>query len=220
MTRPAPLLLLAATLLPLPGCCSLSRFFCGPDKSPWISIDFSSPRKAVMTLLEAIRRDEPQVVYECLSTDFRKQHGLDGLTVNLVWQKLREENPGLHMLGYATVPEPTGHGDDHASVTLEIEGRRVDVDLVRQCYWEMRYRRTAAMLGQEHDGPEGEGGEPIRSFVGFARIETLGDTERSRIVLQPLTFYHDGIETVPLEALEHVALTQRWKVAELRVQAP
>ncbi|MEO6595824.1 MAG: hypothetical protein ABIP94_13820 [Planctomycetota bacterium] len=173
-----------------------------------------------MTLLEAIRRDEPEVVYLCLSPDYRSRLGVDGQTVQLVWQRIREENPGLHVVGYATVPEPTMHGTDHATVTLDVEGNLVDIEVVRQLYWELRYRRTAAMMGQEQDGPPGEVGEPISSFVGFARIETVGKTERSRVLVNPLTFYHDGIDAVPLEALEHIALTQRWKVADLRLRAP
>lgn len=56
-----------ALLLPLSGCCSLSRLFCGPDKSPWVPIDYSTPEATVRVLLEAIRRDEPSVVYESLA---------------------------------------------------------------------------------------------------------------------------------------------------------
>jgi len=220
MTRLAPLSLVAAALLPLGSCCSLSRFFCGPDRTPWVSVEFDSPAKAVKTLLEAIRRDEPEVVYLCLSTDYRRRLGLDAATVQLAWQRIREANPGLHVVGYAEVPAPKLHGPEHASMSLDVEGRQVDIHLVRQSYWELRYQRTAAMMGQESDGPPGEGGEPIGSFAGFARIETMGDAERSRISIGPLTFYHDGITAVPLDALDHVALTRRWKVADLQVRAP
>ena len=43
-----PALVLCA-LLPTGGCCSFARFFCGPDKTPWVSVDFDAPGMMLYT---------------------------------------------------------------------------------------------------------------------------------------------------------------------------
>ena len=209
--RTKTLLLLAATSCSLPGCCSLSRLFCGPDRSPWVSQRFDTPQRAAQTLFEAIRRDEPEVVYLCLGEGYRRRQGLDSLTAQLAWARLREQNPGLHVAGYAEVPAARMQGPDRATLTVEVSGNRIELDLERQAYWEVRYRRP--------DGTPGEEGAAIPSFLGRARLQRIedGDEDRSRLTLEPLVFHHDGIAHVDLDAVEHAALTRRWRIADLRV---
>jgi len=67
---------LCALSVTLTGCCSISRAFCGPDTSAWISVDLSTPELAARTLLEALRRDEPEVVYDALSDELREELGV------------------------------------------------------------------------------------------------------------------------------------------------
>lgn len=212
--RPLPLLLLCSSMLPLQGCCSLARLFCGPDRSPWISVRYDTPERAVATLLEAIRRDEPQIVYLSLADEYRKRLGLDAAIAQLAWAKLREENPGLHVVGYAEVPPPTRLADNGATFELQIEGTRVDVEVVRESLWEIRYRRP--------DGSLGEQGNVIASWNPYAKVETLDDPDRDLSVLTvvPMRFEHEGVDAIGLEAIEHAALTRRWKVARIVVQQP
>ncbi len=212
--RRLPLLLLCSSLLPLAGCCSMARFFCGPDRSPWISVNFDTPEAAVATLLEAIRRDEPQIVYLSLAHEYRKRLGLDALLAQLAWVKLRQENPGLHVVGYAEVPPPTRLTDDGASFELTIEGTRVDVDVVRESLWEIRYRRP--------DGSLYEPGAVITSWVPYAKVDAIKDSDpdQSVLTIAPLRFAHEGVDSIPLEAIEHAALTRRWRVARIAVRQP
>ena len=210
--RPS-LLLLVPLLLSLSGCCSLARFFCGPDKTPWISQRFDTPQRTVQTLFEAVRRDEPEAVYLCLGEGYRRQLGLDSLTLQLAWERIREQNPGLHVAGYTDVPpgEPLAPGDpDRARVTVDVAGTLVDIDLERQAYWELRYRRDS--------GTPGDQGAAIKSFSSHARIETApgGRKETSRLEFEPMEFRHQGIDAVPLEAIEYAALTRRWKITDIR----
>jgi len=212
---PSRLALSVLLLLPLSGCCTLARFFCGPDTTPWVSVRFETPRLAVSTLLEALRRDDPEIVYLSFSVDYRKRVGMDMSTVVYVWPRVREENPGLHVAGYAEVPEPTLLDADHARVTIDVAGHQVEIKLVRECWREVRYAR-----------PNGTPGEPllppVPSFDGLARIEAIGDLDhdRSRLVLQPLVFDHEGLRTLTLDDIEHVALTHKWKIDNVRQLEP
>ena len=210
--RPTLLLLLGLSLCPLQGCCSLARLFCGPDRSPWISQRFDSAHQTARTLFEAIRRDDAEVVYLCMSQRFRQRHGLDGLIAQVAWERFREQTPGLHVAGYAEVPAPTLLGPDRATVTVDVEGRRVEVDLEREARWEVRFRLA--------NGTEQEQGAVVPSFAGNARVEAVDDPneDRSRLLLLPIDLYHDNQALLPLEAIEHAALTHQWKVADVRVR--
>ncbi len=206
--------LCAALALPLPGCCSLARLFCGPDRTPWVSVRFDTPEQAVQTLLEAIRRDEPEVVYLSLADEYRRRLGLDNAIAQLAWARLREENPGLHVAGYATVPPPVRLVDDGATFELDVEGNRLVIDVVRQSFWEIRYRRA--------NGTQGDDGAPIASWAPYATLTPVAgtDIETSELHLAPRRFEHEGLETLQLDQLEHVALTRRWKVASIRMPQP
>lgn len=199
--------LAAALVLPAPGCCSLARLFCGPDRTPWVSIDHATPEATVRTLLEALRRDAPEVVYGCLSNAYRDRLHLDQASVTLAWVKLREQNPGLHVAGYAEVPPATRIDADHARIELCIEGQRLEVDVVRQLYWEVRYRRD--------NGTPGASGQPLGSLADRASIVADDTADRSTLTLSPLTFRHDGLEAVPLTAIEFAGIQREWKVDRL-----
>src|SRR5262245_17230718 len=180
-------------LLPLSGCCTLARFFCGPDTTPWVSVRFETPRLAVQTLLEALRRDDPEIVYVSFSQAYQRHYAIDKMTFVTIWPRIREENRGLHVAGYAEVPDPTRIDADHARVTIDVVGRQVEIKLVRECWWELRYVRP--------DGTPGEPGARVPSFSGWAGIEPVEDRDhdRSRLVIQPLVFDHEGLPSVTLD---------------------
>jgi hypothetical protein len=208
MRRSAPLagiawLVLAALLGSLSGCCSLARLFCGPDRTPWIWPDFETPEKTVRTALEALRRDDPEAFYVCLSNGYRDRTGLDMLTTMVVFQ---QQNPGLHLAGYAEVPEATRVSADRAEMVLDVEGHVFDVRLVRDSLWEVRYERPNGTLG--------DFGRPIGSWPGIARVVARDDPERDESVLtiQPLTFGHFGLDEVPLEHITRFTVERRWKI--------
>ena len=207
---PSRLALSVLLLMPLSGCCTLARFFCGPDTTPWVSVRFETPRLAVSTLLEALRRDDPEIVCLSFSQAYMKRLKVDMTTIVVAWPRVREENPGLHVAGYAEVPEPTCRDADHARVTIDVVGHQVEIELVRECWWEVRYTR-----------PNGTPGEPsglVSSFDGWARVEKIEDPNHDCSVLdvRPLAFNHEGVPELTLADIEHVALTHKWKIDNVR----
>ena len=210
--RPWSIPLALALVLPAPGCCSCARLFCGPDRTPWISIDYTTPQAAARTLLEALRRDDPEVVYASMSQACRKRLELDRATLVVAWPKVRAENPGLHVVGYAEVPAPKILGPDQARLELLIEGRRVDLDVVRQRRWEVRYRRTNGTLA-----------DPGGQLASFATQATLSEAETDNgtvvtLGLLPLVF-PVGFHSLALEQIESAGLCSEWKVDRITVHA-
>lgn len=201
--------------LPLGGCCSFARFFCGPDRTPWISVDYASPESTVRTMLEALRRDDPDIVYQSLSDGYRERYRLDLMSVQLFWDRFRDANPGLHVAGYAEVPTAERPAADRAVVRLNIEGHRLEVQLIRQDSWLVRYERPQEP-GRDRF-PPGEDFHRIESFAGFLRVEADGDPEsyRSRVLVAPLRVQHGGVELTP-DAIEAVTLQRQWKIADLQ----
>lgn len=220
MRRPLLVVLSMLPVLPLGGCCTMARFFCGPDTSPWVSQRFDAPEHALRTLLEAIRRDNADVVYLCLAPEYKQRLGLDALAANVAWQRLRDATPGLHLAGYAAIPRPDRIADDGATFTLDVEGRKLQVALVRQAYWQVRFLRP--------DGSIGEQSAAVTSLNTHARVERLpphdpGDEdedERSSIDVLPLEFRHAGVAAVPLDRIEQAGIGREWKVADLKVLEP
>ncbi len=53
--------------LPASGCCSLAQLFCGPDDSEWPQIDFRTPRAGLATFMNAVLKDDCQVIYDSLA---------------------------------------------------------------------------------------------------------------------------------------------------------
>jgi hypothetical protein len=194
-----------AGALPLSGCCALARGLCGPDRTPWIQVDFATPEAATRTFLEALRRDDPEVVYRCLSHECRKRLGIDGLTTQLAWTEVRRQAPYLYVAGYADVPPATRAGADQARVRLDIGGTVVDVALVRQAKWEVRYRRA--------DGALYEPGALLDDVGTVATVAADPADERSTLQLQPLRFRHDGLDAVRLDDVEFAGVVRQWKVA-------
>jgi hypothetical protein len=204
--------LLALALLPLSGCCSLARLFCGPDHSKWVSVSRDTPTHTVETFFEAIRRDAPDVIWGCFAKGFRERHKLDSMTFQVAWQRLLEQNPGLHVVGYAEVPPPTQRTAQNAMFEIDVEGTRIRLDLVCESFWELTYRRDNGTLGGGLDS--------IASWSAVARIAPIegSDPARSRLVIEPLVFEHEGTATVPIETVERAALVRLWRIADLHVQ--
>jgi len=200
---------LAIALVLPSGCCSMARFFCGPDRTAWVSVDYSTPEAAVHTLLEALRRDQPDEVYHCLSQGYRDRLGISS-DVALAWAKVKEQAPGLHVAGYAQVPKATQSDPDHAHLQLDIEGHRLDVDIVRQLKWEVRYRRA--------DGTLADPGQYLTSMTGRATIVADDTAERSTLTLAALRFPHQGQDEVPLDAIEFAGYVREWKIDRLTTQ--
>ena len=132
-----------------------------------------------------------------------------------VIERMIEQNPGLHVAGYASVPAAQRHGPDRASLRLDVEGHAIELQLVRQSKWEVRWRRA--------DGSLAEPGAPVQSLAGFvtSNLDPDDDT-RNRITFAPLSIPaalqpDDSYLPVPLEAIESAGFACTWKVADVRL---
>ncbi|MFY9344053.1 MAG: hypothetical protein WAT39_16305 [Planctomycetota bacterium] len=211
--RPWSSLLAIACLLPAAGCCSLARLFCGPDRSPWISVDYRTPEATVRTLLEALRRDQPEVLYECLSDAYRRKLEIDEITFQLVYPKLREQNPGLHVAGYAEVPAAERLGPDRALVRLQIEGQPFEVTLRRERRQGLRWTRA--------NGTPAEPSRALPTFTGAATIAVDPDADTTQVTLAPFVLPGAPAEPPAPDELEFAGLETKWRVDLLRqLQAP
>lgn len=211
--RHLPLLL---PLLTLSGCCSMARLFCGPDRTEWVPIDYSSPEAAVRTLLEALRRDDAQRVYESLSNGYRERLNLDLATAQLAWPRFTAANPGLHVAGYAAVPPARRTAPDRAVVTLDVEGHTAEVALVRSTVQRVRYRRPPKRDGSERE--RGIWGDIVRDLPAALTI-TSAD-EASTLTLAPVPFPHQGVDELTADQIEAITLEQVWKVDDVRGLEP
>jgi hypothetical protein len=196
-----------ACLLPVlaaPGCCSLARLFCGPDKSEWVQIGFATPEATVKTFLEAIRRDDPSVISLCLGQDYKQRTGLDLMTINVAWEQMKAKVTGIHLAGYASVPPAQPHTGNDATIHLDIEGHPLDIDLHRSAYWEASYLDSR--------GVAQEPGASAPSLDQLAHVQAQGDEESTlQVAPQPLKRSAEDVAT-----LLHFAIGYEWKIADLR----
>ena len=214
--RPLALALICLPALPLGGCCSIARAWCGPDRTPWVSVDFHTPELAARTLLEALRRDEPAVVYDALSDELRAGLGVDGMAIEIAWPKIKAQFPYLHVAGYAAVPDAeVAPGGDAAALTVAVEGQRLRLDLVRQTYWELRYRRPGSDLTPAQR--EARVGRRLDGLADAVRIEldVEAEDDRSSVSLTPQSAAHFGVDEIPVENVEALGVFHQWKVRKL-----
>ncbi|MEQ1633317.1 MAG: hypothetical protein ABL997_13150 [Planctomycetota bacterium] len=215
-TTSARLVLLTVCVLPLGGCCSMARLFCGPDRSAWVPVSYDSPAATLATFLEAVRRDDSAKVYESLAASFKAQHGLDGMVVNAAWERLRNEVTGLHLLGYAEVPnEPVQAQDGGVTYLVATEGVTIRIDLVRQSFWELQYR------GRDGKPRETSAALDFDTLNGLLRVEAAepdpeDDLPQARIALEPRLVMHPGSPSLQLSDVDRLAVGREWKIAEIR----
>lgn len=206
------LTLLAACTLPLSGCCTVARLFCGPDTSEWVSVDYTSPELAVRTFLEALRRDNATVIYEALSQNYRQDLGIDEGMSRLAWPKIREQNPGLHLAGYAEVPEATmAPGNlNLATMELDVEGTKILLRLRRECQWSIRFRRPGNVPASIKHGYTGM---PVADIATVLTVQPVADdAEESNVIIKPLYLPHPRIDEIPASHIDFAGVEQTWRI--------
>lgn len=202
MLRRTRSLLAISLLLVTSGCCSFLGFFCGPDRSPWVSKTYATPKEAIATFLEAIRRDDSRQIYRSLSQDFKDGEGLTGaLEFELAWRQLKQRYGYLHLLGTARVRSGGSAGESFQSFELEFAGRRFQVGLRRQDYISLRYQ----VEGLTEPISEGR---YVESLDQFLRI--LPPTDDGTIV--QLTLTEIQVEGLQASELLLAEIGREWKV--------
>ncbi len=123
------------------GCCGLASYFCGPDRSRWVTQDYREPIAALETFLEAVRREHTRTIAEALSEDARRHYGLTGIVETaLAWERLKAQVPGLHVLGDAAIPPLVREPDGRLRADLDAAGHHVVLWLVEQPFWVVYYQ--------------------------------------------------------------------------------
>ncbi|MEM7198688.1 MAG: hypothetical protein AAF628_00365 [Planctomycetota bacterium] len=198
----AALLLLAATVPT--GCCNLALWWCGPDRSRWVSVSYIDPDAALATFLEAVRRDRPGEICTSLTRAFRARQGLPGcFEAAIAWEKLKQQFQALHLLGSAEVSQRDELADGRVRFALEVAGYDVTVVVRRIAVVLVRYRI---------DGRVEDAGYRQDSLYGLVTIERVDDIDQN--VLARLTSL-DLPPDLPPEDLVTVSAGYEWRVDEL-----
>lgn len=206
--RTASTVLVTALLLSAGGCCSLARLFCGPDLSPWVQRSFDTPLEAVKTFMEAARRDDSTVVWvECLSkgykTRLKQEHGqAESFGARWAWERMKQDVP-LHMLGYAIIKDPKEDGN-RATCILDIEGRSIRIDLVRQARWLVEWR--------DEYGAVLDIGAVTDSLDSRAEI-VKGNPPR--LLLVPFVLDLEESKSVSLDQIVRAQISHEWKIDQI-----
>lgn len=195
----------------------MARLFCGPDTSPWVPIEFHSPQATAATFFEAVRRNAPNEIYRCLSAEFKQQQGLDGMVVTAAWDKLAAATPGLHLLGYAALPAAPERATESAvRYAILAEGVAIQLDLVREEYWEVRYRGS--------DGRTREASARITEAEWAALVQAtaaepdpVDDMPQARVSLAGKTTVHPGAGALTERQIETLAVGREWKINAISV---
>jgi hypothetical protein len=121
----APLVL--ASCLLSSSCCGLYELWgCGPQQ-PLVPISFDSPRQALDSFRAAIRYQDSNVLYRCMSEEFKEEQGFDALSFAIFWDKLIEREPAIPALGDARIVATRWLSAREKLFTLETYGQKVRV---------------------------------------------------------------------------------------------
>ncbi|MFQ5503181.1 MAG: hypothetical protein ACE5F1_00105 [Planctomycetota bacterium] len=201
-------LLLLPFLSSLGGCCSLFHLFGCAGEQPLMPISHDSPKRALRTFLAGIRFSDSKVIYESLSEDFRREHGIDILSFAVGWDRIISQNPFLRLAGEAAVMDREIRGNGSIRFTLAAHGQEFRVDLAPVAYWEL------ARTTPEEESDEGL--EIIGSYVSDLRSAGLSQLEGNHLLV--LLESSDLIGTTPAN-LAYVRIGVEWKVRRL-IAAP
>ena len=151
------------------------------------------------------------MIYTCLTERFKQRLG-GSLEVQVAWDKIKEEVPGIHLLGYAEIPPPTRTGPEAVRIIVEAAGQQVCFDLVRQSFEELVYERGEGYA-------PGECRRQLTSWDQRAGLEVVAeaDTDRSKLTIRPFEFEHRGFYEIPLSSIKRFALVRQWLVDDLRL---
>ena len=189
----------------LNGCCAISEYFCGPDQSRWVSVSYRTHEEALATLMEAMRRDDPDVIYQSLSQEFVQAYGLDSLSFEKAWEVIRERVPGVHLLGNATVEGPERLGSDRARYVLSRAGYEVEVVLVRKSFWEIEWTSDGDAMAE---------GDYVRGLRRHVRVRRSEPGVPYRVTIE---FDPEDLYDFDPSRLERAGVGREWKVLTLQV---
>jgi hypothetical protein len=181
--------------------------FCGPDRSEWVSECYRTPLQAARTFLEAVRREDKTVVYQCLGPDLKRRLGLAGRAeVEVAYAELKKQAPGLHLLGYAQLEELPADGDqDRTRYRVTVEGREATLWFRAYPYFTVWYQEDGGLQPYGAYLPSLDTIQEVDPELGvrvqIADSANLGGVEDAHRIREVVTGYEwklDGL-TMPQE---------------------
>jgi hypothetical protein len=199
-------LLVLPWILGLSSCCTIAEYFCGPDKSRWVSKSFATHEAALTTFMEAVRRDNTEEIYNCLSERFKDTYGIPGmLEAALAWEEIKKQVPGIHLLGTASVGEPRTSPADRVTYRLERAGHVVEVVWIRLPYWEVVY--------ESGSGKRTELGAFVPNLARNLKVSQLENGQYLCEVDVRADILEDGITS---DRIQRAGVGREWKIFDLR----
>ena len=206
------------------GCCTALRFFCGPDRSEWVTIDYASPRKSLDTVMEAIRRANGDVLWESMTETLKQQLGIPGrLEASLVIDRVREEVPGFHLIGTAGIealdPATDARGQPIVQeFILSVAGQTLRLGFRRIGYWEAAWIDSKGR--RRSDGAFVDRAAARRMFrteaSGYPGAWDLEVTGRP-----PRAVVSEDLAAAPnRDAFEHLEFGFEWRLDTLVANSP
>lgn len=193
MTR----LFLALLILPcLTSCC----FLCGGDTKPLVPVTWDEPRQALDTLLVAIENDDSRRIYESLGPSLKKKQGIDGMAFAVAWEKLRQEQPYLHVAGRAEVIQEKQISPGERVYLMGVHGQRFTIQLEQLSYWQVLVQDEDELLRL---------GAYLPPAVFEKSILSVSDDE-GRILVE---FKNDQLIGVQKDDIRGLRLATEWKVS-------
>jgi hypothetical protein len=171
-----------------------------------VQIDFRTPRAGLATFMEAVRRDDCQVIYDTLAETFKQQQSLGLFEGCVFWERLKEEQSGLHLLGYAEVTELESL-PGRAAYELEYSGYRFRVELVEQQLWtiftDLEYAAEIGRFARVFD-PVGESEERV------GVVQWPVEEGQTIVILLPDPAAIGPV--VDLSDVQEIRISREWKV--------
>ncbi len=133
-------LLVAAVLLG--GAPSLAGCLAEPAPRDWLAVGFRTPEQTFRTFQTALRADQPDLEYRCLSSDFKeRQQGLTETWYRHYREELFREQPWLKLAAKAKILRTLRLAPDRMRIEAEVDtwfhDERFAIDFVRQDYYEL-----------------------------------------------------------------------------------
>ncbi len=205
--RPTPILVLAPLAFSA-GCCTFAEVFgCVPER-PVVRVSFRTPEDCLRTFLWATASGDTRLLYESLGEDFKSRRGLDGLSFEVAWRRLKEQMPAVQALGRAKVAGRRRRTDGSWAFDLERFGRHLTVVVGRYAFWEAA-RSLPADEGRPEASELAVSGGWLKDLGG---VLTGADAEAGRLAV---VLENDDLIGIDRSNLAWIRVGWTWRIRDL-----
>ncbi len=179
----------------LPGCCLIrptdAKILVEAGNSGW-----RTPEAAFETFRAAFGAELTDLEFRSLSANFRREHQVSYSSYLMVRKKLIDSQPYLAFLANAKVVEGTVISASRHRLTLQAAGRRFEVELVREDWFQI-YSGGVFLA----DG-----------LLDFTRAVQVSDSGTGKLVTAEVRVADENLGDGDLLALTSLRIEQVWKI--------